>query len=125
MKVSLILDSAYLEMGVSTLNWWVWSIKVGVATNLLRALCAYTIKHPLCKILDMPGQPAHHLILVHHVTWETMTSVVFVHVLSMLSSAVSLFITIMSCDAFTCYMLLYLRFHFTCDQSVLSFVSLC
>ena len=45
------------------------------------------------------------------------------HVLSMLSSAVSLFITIMSCDAFTCYM--YLRFHFTCDQSVLCFVSLC
>ena len=46
---------------------------------------------------------------------EEMENVVFVHVLSILGSAVSLFITIMSCDAFTCYM--YLRFHFTCDQS--------
>ena len=75
--------------------------------------------HPIS--LDTNCKLLHFFVVV--VSFLLGRSVVFVHVLSMLSSAVSLFITIISCDAFTCYM--YLRFHFTCDQSVLCFVSLC
>ena len=32
-KVSLIFNSAHLKMGMTVLNWWVWSTKVGVAAK--------------------------------------------------------------------------------------------
>ena len=41
-------------MGVVVLNWWVWSLKVGMATKFfMRALHTH-LKHPLCKFLDTP-----------------------------------------------------------------------
>ena len=45
-KASLILNSAHLEIGVTALNWWVWSTKVGVSAKFLCVLCTHIIKHP-------------------------------------------------------------------------------
>ena len=53
MKVSLILDSAHLEMGMLALNWWVWSTKVGdlakianlTLANMDYCMCAYGAKN--------------------------------------------------------------------------------
>ena len=45
-KLHSILNNAHLETGVAPLDWWVWSIKVGVATKFSCVLCAHIVKHP-------------------------------------------------------------------------------
>ena len=50
-QVSLILNNAHFKTGVAALNWWVWSIKVGVAAKFFAHILSST---PLCKFLDTP-----------------------------------------------------------------------
>ena len=42
-------------MGVVALNWWVWSIKVGMAAIFSHTFRVHIVKYPPpCKFLDTP-----------------------------------------------------------------------
>ena len=47
-KVSSILNSAHLKMGTTALNWWVWSIKVGVSTKIFACTSCAHYQAPCC-----------------------------------------------------------------------------